>query len=187
MTKRSLTFYTRCSGHALPLVITHSCSLPSVRNTLDKLKTIFLFLQFNPKRIALLADICSRNISHPTRRKPLINLFETRWAARHDAYSHFNQAFVFIVDAFKIMIGASSTVDYDEDFVTKWDVKTKGDAASLLASITSFDFIVSFLIVHQMLSHLSGITVQLQKCTINILEAYSNITAVSMPLILCSK
>ena len=33
-----LATYVHCIGHALNLVIAHSCSLPTVRNMIDKLK-----------------------------------------------------------------------------------------------------------------------------------------------------
>lgn len=44
-----------------------------------------------------------------------------------------------------------------------------------LSSITNFEFI--FLLVYQYLSHLSGITVQLQSTTVDIIEAYALINA----------
>lgn len=42
--------YVHCSGHCLNLVIAHSCSLPQIRNALDKLKQVSLFFQGSPKR-----------------------------------------------------------------------------------------------------------------------------------------
>lgn len=42
--KAPLAIYTHCSGHCLNLIISHSCSLPTIRNVLDKMKAIYLFI-----------------------------------------------------------------------------------------------------------------------------------------------
>lgn len=42
--------YVHCSGHCLNLVVAHSCSLPVVRNVVDKLKKCSLFFFGSPKR-----------------------------------------------------------------------------------------------------------------------------------------
>ena len=41
--KAPLAIYTHCSGHCLNPVISHSCSLPTVRNVLDKMKSTCFF------------------------------------------------------------------------------------------------------------------------------------------------
>ena len=48
--KAPLVIYTHCSGHCLNLVISHSCSLPAIRNVLDKMKATCLFFLNSPKR-----------------------------------------------------------------------------------------------------------------------------------------
>ena len=55
-----LGMYFHCSGHALNLVIAHSCSLTCVRNMIDKLKQVCLFFRYSPKREGLLMDIIER-------------------------------------------------------------------------------------------------------------------------------
>lgn len=47
--KAPLAIYTHCSGHCLNLVISHSCSLPAIRNVLDKMKATCLFFLNSPK------------------------------------------------------------------------------------------------------------------------------------------
>ena len=42
-----LAVYTHCSGHCLNLVISHSCTLPSVRNVLDQMTSVCLFLLYS--------------------------------------------------------------------------------------------------------------------------------------------
>jgi len=52
--------YTHCSGHCLNLVIAHSCSLPIVRNTLDKMKATVMFFTNSPKRELLLREVATQ-------------------------------------------------------------------------------------------------------------------------------
>lgn len=95
----------------------------------------------------------------------------TRWAERHVAYSHFYQSYVFVVQSLEIIAYGMHSDKCASDFVGCWDTNTKLTASSLLPSITSFDFIMTFMVVYQMLSHVAGITKQLQSTTIDILEA----------------
>ena len=43
-----LAIYTHCSGHCVNLVISHSCSLPVIRNVLDKMKATCVFFLIVP-------------------------------------------------------------------------------------------------------------------------------------------
>ena len=54
------------------------------------------------------------------------------------------------------------TTKYGNTFAD-WDSASQSDALKILASVTSFEFIVIFMTVYQYLSHLAGITVKLQK------------------------
>ena len=56
-----------------------------------------------------------------------------------------------------------------------WDRKSKDDTIALLASLATFDFIVSFLVLYEFLSHLSGVTVKLQGQSIDIIKAYQEV------------
>ncbi|XP_068707766.1 52 kDa repressor of the inhibitor of the protein kinase-like [Montipora foliosa] len=66
----------------------------------------------------------------------------------------------------------------DEYQDANWDRKSKDDAIALLASLAIFDFIVSFLVLYEFLSHLSGVTVKLQGQSIDIIKAYQEIADV---------
>ena len=43
-----------------------------------------------------------------------------------------------------------------------WDCANRSEAQQILTSITTFDFIVVFLVMYQYLSHMTGLTVKLQ-------------------------
>ena len=145
--------YTHCSSHCLNLVIGTSCNLPEIRNTLDRMKCTVNFFIFSPKREKLLDEVMTSH-SHPVgRRKALIDVCRTRWAARHDAYSHFYQAYSWIVTSFEVIAFGAHQDLYSEDVTLGWEPKYKAEANSLLISITSFEFIVTFLTVYNFLSH----------------------------------
>lgn len=138
---------------------------------LDKLHSIFLFFDW-PKRAEVLQTITSKEHPKGSNRKPLTDLCKTRWAARHDSYSHFYTSYMYIVKALEVIVFGFHTKEYDFESKGKWDPKAKSEARSLLAAITSFDFIVSFLILYQYLSHLDSITVKLQSSSLDIMKAY---------------
>ena len=71
------------------------------------------------------------------------------------------------------MIGYRGQIEKHGDLYSDWDTANRRDAQEILASITSFDFIVIFMVVYQYLSHLSGITIQLQSTTLEIIEVHS--------------
>ena len=51
-------------------------------------------------------------------------------------------------------------------------------AQQILSSITTFEFILVFLLAYQYLSHLSGVTIQLQSSTLDIIEAHGMIKSI---------
>ena len=65
-----------------------------------------------------------------------------------------------------------------EQFYGCWQTKTRTDASGLLKAIPDFDFIVTFICAYSCLSHMSGLTVKLQKKTNDIFKAFSMVTEV---------
>ena len=174
-----LAMYSHCAGHCLNLVIVHSCKIPLVRNTIDKMKEVCLFFNYSPKREGLLQSVISKEVLHAEKRKPLLNLCATRWAERHSAYSHFYASYVYMVYSLEVIAhGLHQDKGYDH-VQGNWASKTKQDASGLLASITSFDFILSFVTVYVLLSHLDGISKKLQSSSQDIFQAYEMVTEVT--------
>ena len=88
-----------------------------------------------------------RNFMNEETRKPLLDLFKTRWAEQHRAYQHFYQAFVFIVEALE-MIRFKRHVDKYGDAFADWDPDNCSEVQEMLAGITSFEFIVVLMIMY---------------------------------------
>ncbi|CAM4507443.1 unnamed protein product [Leuciscus chuanchicus] len=129
-----------------------------VRNMIDKMKSTIIFFTYSPKREQLLMEVVHKDAHSMGQRKPLIDICRTRWAERHDAYSHFYSAFVFIVKALEVIALGLHTEEYSQDVTTGWQGKYKAEAYSLLSGLQNFGFILTFLTVYQVLSHLTGIT-----------------------------
>lgn len=171
-----LATYTHCCSHVLNLVIVHSCKLPSIRNVIDKMKAVCLFFNNSPKREGLLKAIILRDIPDTNKRKPLLNLCVTRWAVRHESYKHFYQAYVYMVKAFEVIAyGMHEDLNQMELF-KDWNNDSKKDASGLLQSITSFDFIINFLILYMTLARLDEITKSLQEKELDILGAIQKVS-----------
>ena len=159
--------YVRCHGHCLNLVITRSCSLPDIRSIIDRLQHCCRFFLNSPKRSGVLELIMSKNVGDTQRRKPLLNLCKTRWAERHTAYQHSYQAYTYIVEALEVISFGKRVDKYGEKFA-QWDPSNRSEAQQILVAITSSTILVGFMCVYQYLSHLSGITVKLQRQALDI-------------------
>ena len=81
-----LAAYIHCSRHCLNLVISPSCSLPEVRNVLDKLKNCCMFFHNSPKRNGLLELVVRKGVTVDSKREGLLDLCRTRWTLHHTAY-----------------------------------------------------------------------------------------------------
>ena len=166
-----LATYVHCSGHCLNLVISKSCLLPDVRNVVNQLHHCCQFFLNSPKRSGLLEFLVAENVADSHHRKPLLDLCKTRWAERQSSYQHFYQAYTHIVQALEL-IGYRRHLDRYGDKYADWDTSNRTEAQQILASITSFGFIIGFLSLYQYLSHLAGITIKLQRTSLDILEAH---------------
>ena len=76
------------------------------------------------------------------------------------------------------MIGFKRHLSKCGDMYADSDPANRNEAQQILAIITSFEFIVVFMTMYQYLAHLAGITVKLQRETVDIVEAHDVITEV---------
>ena len=173
-----LATYVHCYGHCLNLVVSKTCSLPDVRNVLDRLQHCCRFFLNSSKRNGVLEMIVSKSVAHEGKRKPLLDYCRTRWVERSIAYRHFYQAFIYITEALE-MIGYRRHLDKYGNLYADWDPANRTETQQILASITSFTFIIVFMIVYQYLFNLSGITIKLQRKALDTKEAHKMIAEVT--------
>ena len=170
--------YVHCASHCLNLVVSHACSLQPIRNMIDKITQVCLFFNYSPKRNGLLTAVIQDQHPENGKKKPLITLCATRWVARIEAYEHFYASFKYTVFALEVIAHNMHHDECPEQFYGCWQTKTRTDASGLLKAITDFDFIVTFICAYSCLSHMSGLTVKLQKKTNDIFKAFSMVTEV---------
>ena len=172
--------YVHCNSHCLNLVIANSSSITEIDNTLKQMKEVNIFFNYSPKREELLRLILTKAIPDADRRRPLLQICETRWAARQDSYRHFYQAFTFIVTSLEVIAhNMHDDLLIDTEFHSSkcvWDKTSKSTAASLYHAITSFDFIVTFLVVYMTLDYMDGLSKKLQQRSLDIIKAYQMVS-----------
>ena len=97
--------------------------------------------------------------------------------APHGIHSFLLPYYPYVIAALEnISYGANHEMCGDEYQDATRDRKSKDDdAVALLASLATFDFIVSFLVLYEFLSHLSGVTVKLQGQSIASIKAYQEV------------
>ena len=87
-------------------------------------------------------------------------------------------SFKYTVFALEVIAHNMHHDECPEQFYGCWQTKTRTDASGLLKAISDFDFIVTFICAYSCLSHMSGLTVKLQKKTNDIFKAFSMVTEV---------
>eukprot|EP00731_Ephydatia_muelleri_P037044 Em0386g1a len=124
--------YVHCSEHCLNIVISKSCTLPDIRNVMDRLEYCCQFFLNSPKRSGILELIVTENVPDSPGRKRLLDLCRTRWAERHSAYQHFYQTYSFIVQALEL-IGYRRHLDKYGDKYADWDTVNRIEDQQILA------------------------------------------------------
>ena len=105
---------------------------------------------------------------HPTnKRKVLLDVCRTRWAAHHDSYHHFYIVYVFIVKSLEATASGWHKDKYSDNVTAGWEGKCRTEASGLLAGVEQFEFIITFLTVY-----LEGITLKLQSTSLDIIHAF---------------
>ena len=87
-------------------MIVKSCSVPEIRNCIDSVKSITIWVKYSPKREALqaIADGCT----YPASRQTLLNIRITRWVENIDGWERFSLAHPFLVKMFEVILYGSS-------------------------------------------------------------------------------
>ena len=89
--KQPKAIYTHCAGHSLNLGILNSCSIPSIRNCIDKIKAFTRSIKASDKRSGLLKAVVSSS-THTSSRVPLLDTCITRWVENIEGWERFSLA-----------------------------------------------------------------------------------------------
>ena len=98
--KQPKAVYTHCAAHSLNLVIVKTCSVPEIRNCIDSIKGINIWVKYSPKREALLKAIAGE-WTYPASRQTLLNICITHWVENIDGWERFSLVHPFLVKMFE--------------------------------------------------------------------------------------
>ena len=161
----SLAFYTHCQAHQLSLCVVKACSVTPIKNATNIAK----FFSYSPKRQWFLESSMSSTGS--INKSKLKDVCKTRWIERVDSYSVFFELYSFIIQVMEdICCNGSREWSWDLESITK--------ANGFLHNITSFQFLVAASIAMRLLSFLRGVTIKVQKRSIDILSSYEQVQTV---------
>ena len=127
---------------------------------------ICLFFSNSPKRQNELEKRIEASAASTKARK-LVSLCKTRWVARVDAFEVFFELFQSVVETFEAISSEGG-----------WNTESSRAAEGLLVSITRYHFIIAFVVTKECLQYTKGLTVALQKRSIDIYHAYREVNTV---------
>ena len=107
--------------------------------------------------------------------KVILDLCTTQWLINQEVDSHFYPSFIFIPNVLEVIVMAFLKIKFLTCLKMIWDPSSKVSALPILNVICTFKFLITFLCVYEMLSHLSGITIKFEGFTIHIPQAFNEI------------
>lgn len=167
-----LALYTHCNSHVLNLSIAAACKAQLVRNMIGTVNELFLFFGNSPKRQRYFEKIISEEENKASVTK-LKGLCKTRWIERHTCYETLQELFPCVCKCLDRILVPDEALDADEDW--SWDRDTCTKANGLLSVITSFEFVVVFIVTKNGLHPLKGMAKKLQTNGLDVMEAYASI------------
>ncbi|XP_069700787.1 52 kDa repressor of the inhibitor of the protein kinase-like [Periplaneta americana] len=157
--EQPLAYYMHCASHCLNLSLSKSCSVPSVRQTVDTVAEIAKYVRESSKRSIMMKEKISQ-ICPEHKKTKLKTLCETRWIERHDAVLQFLDIF-------------SAVISFLEDFGS---YGTK--AHLMLNSILKFEFIISLHILAEIFGITLCVSRKLQSPNLELSQCYHMVECV---------
>ncbi len=146
--------YVHCQAHCLNLALVHASKEAIAKNIMSTVQEIAFAFKYSAKRMLALRESLDANQDVLRERKKLVELCETRWAARALALTTFRKAFAIIVEAL---------TDLEEDGDSK--------ARQLRCSILKFDFIVGLVSLEALLLYSVPLSDILQRADLCLIQA----------------
>ena len=157
--QQPMALYTHCAGHSFNLAILNSCSIPCIRNCIDQIKSLTLFVKHSPKREGLLKVIVSTNTVHHSSRVPLLSVCITRWVENIDGWERFSTAHPFLIKMCEVILYGDPDYPLYND---NWPTEDKRNALAFLKGLESFEFIFSMVALSRCLMYLRDAVVGVQ-------------------------
>ena len=168
-----LALFTHCYSHSLNRVLVNSvCNHGNIEaSKFFGIVELYTFIEGSAQRHGYFIER-QREIQPDQRPLHLIGLSDTRWNCRASSCQRLLNEVVF-----------KSVLDTIEHVcATKTDGNSRGTATGLLASISTFNFVISLVTVTPILSAINIISETLQSCQIDLLTANKQIHVLTSEL-----
>jgi len=148
--ENSLAVYVHCYAHILNLCLVDLAKqIACVRNMFGTLRTLYSFIGASSKRFSVFEQMLSSDVGPKT----LKTLCDTRWSCRYEALRSVFHNLTAVIDTL------AETAESDREFGS--------DAAALLKSIQTFEFIFSLILLEDVLLKTNVLSKYLQSTTLN--------------------
>ena len=162
--KHKLALYVHCSSHRLNLCVVKACQVQAIRNMMSTLGEVTRFFNVSPKRQMLLDRTIQEECPESSYGK-LTDVCRTWWVERLDALDIFSELISAVVVALEHI---------KDNQGVKWNGDSTRDANGLYHSIMTFPFLMSFAVIKEVQAYTRGLTVRLQKVSLDSMEAYQD-------------
>jgi len=152
-----LATYVHCKSHSLSLAICDTCTIPVVRNMYATASKVLTFIKSSPKRLQVY-------IAHSEKAR-LKRFCPTRW-------TYHSESIHVLLENFGAILETLDALKLDND------TNTKNDATSLCAALTSFEFLVTMVLVEAPMQHLASLCSTLQSEQCDLVKASSSAMSV---------
>ncbi|XP_062505053.1 52 kDa repressor of the inhibitor of the protein kinase-like [Corticium candelabrum] len=163
--------YVHCAAHILNLCIVAACKVQGIRNMQGTLDQIYLFFSLSPKREQELQVHIKELHVDQGRRTKLVNTCKTRWVARMESFQVFMELLPSVVTTLEVVSTGQG-----------WNAEPSSKAATLLTSITQFEFVMALVVAHACFDFVKGLTVSLQGRSQDICSTYVEVDSVKTAL-----
>ena len=118
--KQPKALYTHCAGHSLNFVIATSCGVPIIRNCIDSVKAMTLWVKASPKIEGLLRAIYQKGVQEGIASScaPLLNVCITCWVENIDGWERFTLCHPFLVHMCEVILyGDDNFETYNDGWI----------------------------------------------------------------------
>ena len=149
-----------CHAHILNLVLVESCSNNTIAcNFFGDVQSLYVFIEGSTKRHSIFVDMQKTELCSTKQPVTLKRLSDTRWACRVNSIIAVKSTLPAIVSTLE------KIVDSDHDS------RSMSEANGLLRKVCSFQFILSFTVLLDLLSYTKSLSDYLQRQDIDFVSA----------------
>lgn len=159
--------YVHCCNHVLNLVLSKSCSVVSIRNSLATVQEIVTFFRASAKRRRIL-KLKLQSENETSNRTCLKKFCETRWVEQHEALFTFCENLNSVI---------SSLLEIQEDSNT--DLETSKKAMLFYNSLSQGSFLLSIFVAESCFAITHNLSIALQKEDADLLSSYNSLKEIT--------